>query len=97
MRRLAFASIGLAALARAIVAPMRLLSPDEAYYLCAARRGWPIVDHPPLLGWLLAAFDRMGPVELRVRLVAILLQAITALGLGILSGPAFAWGVFLAT
>lgn len=97
MKRLAYASIALAAVARAFVAPMRMLSPDEAYYLCAARRGWPIVDHPPLLGWLLMASDRLGPVELRVRIVAIVLQALTALGIGVLAGPAFAWGVFLAT
>jgi hypothetical protein len=97
MRPYAWASIVLAAVARIILAPLRALSPDEAYYLCAARRGWPIVDHPPLLGWLLAAFDRFGSIELRVRIVAIALQAATAIGIGVLSGPAFAWGVFLAT
>lgn len=93
----AWVSLTLAALARVLLAPLRMLSPDEAYYLCAARRGWPIVDHPPLLGWLLLATDRLGSVELRVRIVAIVLQAVTAVGIGVLSGPAFAWGVFLAT
>jgi hypothetical protein len=51
------------------------LSPDEAYYLCAARRGGDIVDHPPLLLWLLRLSDRWpGPVELRVRVWAIALS-----------------------
>lgn len=57
------------------------LSPDEAYYLCAARRGGLVpglVDHPPLLPWLLRLGDALGgPVELRVRLWAILFAAAT--------------------
>jgi hypothetical protein len=58
------------------------LSPDEAYYLCAARRGVGIVDHPPLLLWMLRGSDRLlgwAPVELRVRIWAVLLSA--ALGI----------------
>lgn len=59
------------------------LSPDEAYYLCAARRGGlvpDLVDHPPLLPWLLRLGDRLGgPIELRVRLWAILFSAATGL------------------
>ncbi len=59
------------------------LSPDEAYYLCAARRGGLVpglVDHPPLLPWLLRLGDGLGgPVELRVRLWAILFSAATGL------------------
>lgn len=59
------------------------LSPDEAYYLCAARRGGlvpDLVDHPPLLPWMLRLGDRLGgPIELRVRLWAILLSAATGL------------------
>ncbi len=59
------------------------LSPDEAYYLCAARRGGlfaPIPDHPPLTLWLLRLSDALpGPVELRVRLWAIVFSAATAL------------------
>lgn len=59
------------------------LSPDEAYYLCAARRGGlsaPIPDHPPLTLWLLRLSDALpGPVELRVRLWALLFSAATAL------------------
>jgi hypothetical protein len=49
------------------------LSPDEAYYLCAARLGHRIVDHPPLTLWMLAASDRLAglPVELRVRAWAV--------------------------
>jgi hypothetical protein len=45
------------------------LSPDEAYYLCAARLAGRIADHPPLTLWLLALSDRWSaaPVELRVR------------------------------
>ncbi|MDI1445256.1 hypothetical protein [Polyangium sp. 6x1] len=50
------------------------LSPDEAYYLAAARApGFvpPLVDHPPLVPVLLRLVDRLTgwPVELRVRLV----------------------------
>lgn len=90
-------SLAFAAIARLLLAPLRMLSPDEAYYLCAARRGWPIADHPPLLGWLLLLTDRLGSVELRVRIVAIVLQLVTALGVGVLASEAFAWGIFLAT
>jgi len=104
-RRAAKVSVALAFAARLILAPDRLLSPDEAYYLCAARKPsfrWPIVDHPPLLGWLLAAFDRLGgPIELRVRVVAALLQVVTALAIAAtaeaLEPGAYAWAAFLAT
>lgn len=99
-QRFVWVSIALAAMARVLLAPLRLLSPDEAYYLCAARRGWPIVDHPPLLGWLLVALsplDRFGPIELRVRLIAIVAQALTAIAIGVLAGRALPFGVFLAT
>ena len=57
------------------------LSPDEAYYLAAARLGRPIVDHPPLLIWLLGLSDRWAwaPVELRVRVWPIALSLGTSL------------------
>jgi hypothetical protein len=57
------------------------LSPDEAYYLCAARRGAMIPDHPPLTLWLLSVSDRwpLGPVELRVRIWALVLSLVTGL------------------
>jgi hypothetical protein len=56
------------------------LSPDEAYYLCAARHGAGIPDHPPLTLWLLSASDRWtaAPIELRVRLWAIVLSLVTS-------------------
>jgi hypothetical protein len=59
------------------------LSPDEAYYLCAARYGARIADHPPLTLWLLAATDRaaFGPVELRVRVWAVALSFATGLAI----------------
>lgn len=55
------------------------LSPDEAYYLCAARLSGiapGLVDHPPLLPWLLRLSDALAPlpVELRVRIWPILLS-----------------------
>lgn len=58
------------------------LSPDEAYYLCAARLGRPIVDHPPLLPWLLRWSDRLPllPVELRVRIWPVLFSLATGIG-----------------
>ncbi len=57
------------------------LSPDEAYYLCAARRGGGLVDHPPLVVWLLRLSDRWtaAPVELRVRVWPILLAFVTGI------------------
>lgn len=59
------------------------LSPDEAYYLAAARQPSLIpklTDHPPLVPWLLRLSDALGgPVELRVRLWAILFSAATGL------------------
>jgi hypothetical protein len=65
------------------------LSPDEAYYLSAARLGSHLlVDHPPLTPWLLGVTDAAipGPVELGVRVwpffgslvVALLVVAIAA-------------------
>jgi hypothetical protein len=60
------------------------LSPDEAYYLCAARRaGGYIPDHPPLLPWMLRLSDGLTslPVELRVRLWPIALSLATAVAL----------------
>jgi hypothetical protein len=104
-RRFAKISIALALVARLILAPERLLSPDEAYYLCAARHPswrWPIVDHPPLLGWILAFTDRLGgSIELRVRVVAAALQVVTALAIASTAASikpeAFGWGAFLAT
>jgi hypothetical protein len=60
------------------------LSPDEAYYLAAARARSalpPLVDHPPLLPLLLGLTDRLTwlPVELRVRLWPIALSFALAL------------------
>jgi hypothetical protein len=61
------------------------LSPDEAYYLCAARRPElvpPMPDHPPLLPWLLRASDALlgpTPVELRVRIWPLLLSTLSGL------------------
>jgi hypothetical protein len=57
------------------------LSPDEAYYLCAARRGGGLIDHPPLVVWLLQGSDRWtwAPVEVRVRLWAIAFALATGL------------------
>lgn len=59
------------------------LSPDEAYYLVAARREGlvpPLVDHPPLIPWLLRLTDRLAafPVELRVRAIALVLSTALA-------------------
>lgn len=55
------------------------LSPDEAYYLCAARlggRGLRLVDHPPMVVWLAGLGDHLPalPLELRVRLPFVLLS-----------------------
>ncbi len=60
------------------------LSPDEAYYLAAARAPGlvpPLVDHPPLVPLLLRLTDTLEalPVELRVRLVPL----VCSLGLSI--------------
>jgi Dolichyl-phosphate-mannose-protein mannosyltransferase len=78
------------------------LSPDEAYYLCAARRGGlvpSLVDHPPLLPWLLRLGDHLGgPVELRMRLWAILFSAATGLAIVALARRfgARRWGLIVA-
>jgi hypothetical protein len=58
------------------------LSPDEAYYLASARFG-DVPDHPPLLPWMLAALDTMSwpSLELRIRLPAIVLSALVAIGI----------------
>lgn len=63
------------------------LSPDEAYYLSAARLDQAIVDHPPLLMWLLRASDRWtsAPIELRVRVWAMLFSLATGLACFVLA------------
>jgi len=63
------------------------LSPDEAYYLCAARLGGDIVDHPPLLMWLLRLSDGWtgAPVELRVRTWAVIFALATGLAIVVLA------------
>jgi hypothetical protein len=83
VRRRAVAIVVATVFARLSVAGVRRLSPDEALYACAARAGWPLPDHPPALGALLSVADRFpGATELRVRIVAIVLQAATAFGIG---------------
>jgi len=73
--RAAWAIIAAALPAHLVLALSTDLSPDEAYYLCAARQPgvWPsLVDHPPLVPWLLALSDAAPmAVELRVRVWAI--------------------------
>ena len=66
---------------RVLLALTTDLSPDEAYYLAAARLDLPLADHPPLIRWLLAVADSLAalPLELRTRLPCLLL------------GTAFAW------
>ena len=70
---------------RALLAVATDLSPDEAYYLCAGRAAEslpPIVDHPPLVPWMLRLSDALGflPVELRVRIWPIGLSFLLGLG-----------------
>lgn len=88
LRRLPAEALGIAAAAipvRALLAVATDLSPDEAYYLCAARASAatpgilalpPIADHPPLVPWMLRLSDALTPlpVELRVRLWPIALS-----------------------
>jgi hypothetical protein len=67
------------------------LSPDEAYYLCAARSlgSLPAIpDHPPLIMWLLALSDRLTvlPIELRVRIWPIAFSACVAAACVTLAG-----------
>ncbi|MFO0758248.1 MAG: glycosyltransferase family 39 protein [Byssovorax sp.] len=80
------AALGLAAAALPLHLALALatdLSPDEAYYLCAARHAGAlsgIPDHPPLTLWLLRLSDGLpGPIELRVRIWPILLSFATTL------------------
>jgi hypothetical protein len=80
--RTAWAIVMAAAVLHLTLALCTDLSPDEAYYLAAARLGRRIVDHPPLVVWMLSASDRLAflPVELRVRVWAIVLSFATGLG-----------------
>jgi len=61
------------------------LSPDEAYYLCAARAADPalaLVDHGPLIAWMLRATDALSPslgVGLAARLWPLLLSVLLGL------------------
>jgi hypothetical protein len=79
----AFAIVAAAIPLHLLLALSTDLSPDEAYYLAAARQPGlvpPLVDHPPLVPWLLRLSDALGgPLELRVRIWAILFSAATGL------------------
>ncbi len=66
---------------RSVLAAFTDLSPDEAYYLSAARTGWLPPDHPPLTILLARAADAIPalPLELRLRAVPLVLGTVTAL------------------
>jgi len=66
---------------RIALATQTCLSPDEAYYLAAHRLGKPIPDHPPLTPWLAGLADGLValPLELRVRLPALLLGTVISI------------------
>jgi hypothetical protein len=76
--------VGATAVVHVCMAPLRRLTFDEAYYACASARGvpWPVPQHPPMLGLLLRTTAHLTslPVELRVRLVAVVMSAVTSLG-----------------
>jgi hypothetical protein len=66
------------------------LSPDEAYYLAAARAPGlvpPLVDHPPLLPVLLRLTDRLDavPVEFSVRIWALAFSMALSVGAVVLA------------
>jgi hypothetical protein len=70
---------------RVLLAASTDLSPDEAYYLCAARAEGllpPIADHPPLVPWLLRLSDALHflPVEIRVRIWPIIFSLLLGIG-----------------
>lgn len=80
--RLALGLVAASVPARLVLSLTTDLSPDEAYYLSAARGGLTIPDHPPLLLWMLAASDRLAhalPVELRVRIWPLTLATMTSI------------------
>jgi hypothetical protein len=80
--RVALAIVGLAAALRVALACATELTPDEAYYLSAARLALPVPDHPPLAIWLPALGDLLPaalPLELRVRASTLLLGTATSL------------------
>jgi hypothetical protein len=59
------------------------LSPDEAYYLAAARLHLPIPDHPPLIIWIAQGSEHFHflPIELRTRLFPLVFGTLTSLAL----------------
>jgi hypothetical protein len=71
---------------RVLLAVRTELTPDEAYYWASGRFGR-IADHPPLLPWIIGLCDRLQaiPLELRVRLPAIVGSAALALGMAVLT------------
>ena len=72
--------IGMFTLIRLIVAPFFGLGVDEAHYVLYAKYlDWSYFDHPPLVGWVHAAFlNLLGINELIARLPAILIFAATS-------------------
>lgn len=55
---------------------------DEAYFVLWARQpDWSFYDHPPVAGWLLAALLSVSQAKLVLRLPAVLLPTILAIGI----------------
>src|SRR3954467_4373674 len=55
---------------------------DEAYFIVwGVQPDWGYYDHPPMVGWLLAAMSRLSLAPWVLRLPAIALPAVLAIGI----------------
>jgi 4-amino-4-deoxy-L-arabinose transferase-like glycosyltransferase len=65
-----------------LIAPQFELGADEAHYaLYGLNLDWSYFDHPPMIGWLQAIVLQFSDSELALRLVPVLLFALTSLAL----------------
>jgi 4-amino-4-deoxy-L-arabinose transferase-like glycosyltransferase len=82
LRRLFWGAIAVTGAFRLWLAWWFPFTGDEAYFVSWARApDWSFYDHPPMVGWLLAALLPLSQAKLVLRLPAVLLPAILAIGI----------------
>jgi hypothetical protein len=82
LRRILWAAIGVTVAFRLWLAWWFPITGDEAYFVYWGEApGLGYYDHPPLVGWLLAALLQLSHAQLILRLPAVVLPALVALGM----------------
>ena len=82
---------------RLVLGALLPITGDEAYFFYWGKwPDWGFYDHPPMIGWWLAAMRTLGESALATRLVSVVLPAIVALVVVALARPAGAERAYLA-